>query len=76
MSDLESIVTQLQSIEEQLRDLAYDALRSRVNDDNAGVRALEKRYEQARRAVEKAARVLSDAGSGLAGEDDRAFSPD
>jgi hypothetical protein len=60
--DLRAIVEQLRSIEETLRDLAYDALRERA--EGGGDKAVERRYEQARRAVEKAARVLSGTARG------------
>jgi len=57
VSDVEEIVERLRSIEEELRDLAYDALRARAA--GGGDKDGERRLEQARRAVEKAARVLA-----------------
>jgi len=56
MIDLDDIVARLTTIEEELRDLTYDALRARAA--GGGDKAVEKRYEQARRAVEKARRAL------------------
>lgn len=50
------------AIEEELRDLAYDRLRAAA--DSPAVLAEERRLHQARRAIEKAIRVLSaDGGS-------------
>jgi hypothetical protein len=51
------LVEQLRSIEEALRDLAYDRLRDAVDGD-ADAAADEKRVQQARRAVERAIRAL------------------
>jgi hypothetical protein len=51
------LVEQLRSIEEALRDLAYDRLRDAVDGDADAV-ADEKRVQQARRAVERAIRAL------------------
>jgi hypothetical protein len=61
MTGHEVIVERLQSIEEELRDLAYDRLRDAV--DSPELLAEERRIHQARRAIEKAIRILS-AGSG------------
>jgi hypothetical protein len=58
--DYEPIVERLQSIEEELRDLAYDRLRDAA--DSPELLAEERRLHQARRAIEKAIRLL--AGSG------------
>lgn len=59
----EGIVERLASIEEELRDLAYDRLRDRARDpeSDAGKAADkdEKRLEQARRAVAKAIGALT-----------------
>jgi hypothetical protein len=59
----EGIVERLASIEEELRDLAYDRLRDRARDPDseAGKAANqdEKRLEQARRAVAKAIGALT-----------------
>ena len=57
----EGIVERLRAIEEELRDLAYDRLRDSL--DTPAVLAEERRIHQARRAIEKAIRIL-DAGSG------------
>ena len=54
MTDL---VDQLRTIEESLRDRAYDALRAAANGDEAAV-AAERKILQARRAIEKAIRAL------------------
>jgi hypothetical protein len=68
MSDrYESIAQRLATIEEELRDLAYERLRevARSPDDDAGIKAAaeEKRLLQARRAVAKAIRSLAPSGS-------------
>jgi hypothetical protein len=68
MSDrYESIAERLATIEEELRDLAYERLRevARSPDDDAGIQAAaeEKRLLQARRAVAKAIRSLAPSGS-------------
>jgi hypothetical protein len=52
----ETVVERLRSIEEELRDLAYDRLREAV--DSPAVLAEERRLHQARRAIEKAIRLL------------------
>jgi hypothetical protein len=63
-SDYEPIVERLAAIEEELRDLAYDRLRDAA--DSPELLAEERRLHQARRAIEKAIRVLS---AGAAGDD-------
>ena len=50
------IVERLEAIEEELRDLAYDRLRE--STDTPALLAEERRLTQARRAIEKAIRVL------------------
>ncbi len=54
---LDELVEQLQAVEEALRDLAYDRLQAAAegDDDAAGD---EKRFLQARRAVERAIHAL------------------
>jgi hypothetical protein len=52
----ELIVERLQAIEEELRDLAYDRLRDAM--DSPALLAEERRLTQARRAIEKAIRLL------------------
>ena len=66
MSDrYESIVERLASIEEELRDLAYerltDAAASPGSDEAEAAEAEEKRLLQARRAIAKAIGALSPA---------------
>ena len=57
--DLESIRARLESISEELADLALDRLREAVaGDDDAP--AAERRLTRARRAVDKAAALLAD----------------
>lgn len=51
---------QLESLGEQLTELAVDVLRQAVDDGATSRPPLEKKLTQARRAVEKAARVLDD----------------
>jgi hypothetical protein len=58
MRDVDDIVQSLQSIEEQLRDLAYDRLRVAAEDGDPEATADERKVQQARRAVEKAIRAL------------------
>jgi hypothetical protein len=65
VGDVTGIVERLQAIEEELRDLAYDRLREQ--DDTGEILAEERRIHQARRAIEKAIRVL---GGGPAGDGD------
>ena len=57
----DAVVERLQAIEEELRDLAYDRLRDSL--DSPALLAEERRLTQARRAIEKAIRLLS-TGSG------------
>ena len=54
---VEELVSQLRSIEEQLRDLAYDRLREAANGDD-DAKAEEKKLLVARRGIEKAIRAL------------------
>ena len=54
MRDAEPIVERLQSIEADLRDLAYERLRAAAEDGDADALAEEKKLLQARRAIEKA----------------------
>jgi hypothetical protein len=58
MSDTDDLVEQLRAIEERLRDLAFDRLRVAAEDGDPDAVAQEKRFAQARRAVEKAMRAL------------------
>lgn len=51
------IVDQLRTIEERLRDLAYDSLREAAAGDE-DAKAAEKQLNQARRAVERAIKAL------------------
>jgi hypothetical protein len=54
---VDDIVEQLRTLEERLRDLAYDRLReAAAGDDEA--KADEKRLNQARRALERAIKAL------------------
>ena len=54
MRDAEHLVERLQSIEDDLRDLAYDRLRAAAEDGDADALADEKKVLQARRAIERA----------------------
>jgi hypothetical protein len=54
---VDDLVQQLLTIEETLRDLAYDRLRAAADGD-ADAAADEKRLHQARRAVERAIHAL------------------
>jgi hypothetical protein len=59
---VEELVSQLRSIEEQLRDLAYDRLREAANGDE-DAKAEEKKLLVARRGIEKAIRALDPSDS-------------
>ena len=61
MRDAESIVERLQSIETDLRDLAYERLRAAAEDGDSDALAEEKKLLQARRAIEKAITALGGA---------------
>jgi hypothetical protein len=54
---VDDIVEQLRTLEERLRDLAYDRLREAAAGD-ADAKDDEKRLNQARRAVERAIKAL------------------
>jgi hypothetical protein len=54
---LADVVTTLRTVEERLRDAAYDRLRDAVEGDERAV-VDERRIQQARRAVERALRAL------------------
>ncbi len=54
---VDELVVQLRTVEESLRDLAYDRLQAAVDGDD-GAAADEKRLLQARRAVERAIHAL------------------
>ena len=56
--DLDDVVQQLRSVEERLRELAYDCLRTAAEDGDADAVADEKRLLRARRAVERAIHAL------------------
>jgi hypothetical protein len=57
MADRDEVVETLRSVEETLRDLAYDRLREAADGDTDAA-ADEKRFTQARRAVERALHAL------------------
>ena len=59
--DLVDLADRLRTIEEDLRDRAYDALRSAAEGDEEAA-AAEKRILQARRAIERAIRALDPDG--------------
>ena len=59
--DLIDLADRLRTIEEDLRDRAYDALRSAAEGDEDAA-AAEKRILQARRAIERAIRALDPDG--------------
>ena len=54
---VDELVLQLRTVEESLRDLAYDRLREAADGDE-GAAADEKRLLRARRAVERAINAL------------------
>ena len=61
MRDAEHLVERLRSIEEELRDLAYERLRSATEDGDVDALADEKKVLQARRAIERAIVALGGA---------------
>lgn len=64
MTDFDDLADRLRTIEEDLRDRAYDRLRAAAHGDD-DARRDEKRLLQARRAIERAIRALE----GVAGTD-------
>lgn len=56
--DTDHLVERLQSIEEELRDLAFERLRAAAEDGDADALADEKRFLQARRAIARAVTAL------------------
>jgi hypothetical protein len=58
---VDELVQQLRTIEETLRDLAYDRLSAAAEGD-ADAAADEKRFHRARRAVERAIHALAGEG--------------
>ena len=64
MGEHDDLVERLQAIEEDLRDRAYDRLRTaasaRDEDEQAAAKAAERKLLQARRAIAKAIGALSD----------------
>ena len=58
MLDTTEIVAALATIEERLRDLAYDSLRQAIADGDTDAQADERRLLQARRAIERAIGAL------------------
>lgn len=61
MTGYEDLIAELSSIEERLRDLAYDRLRAVAEDGDATAAADEKQILKARRAVERAIVALGGA---------------
>lgn len=57
-AELDDIVAQLTSLEERLRDLAYDRLRAAAEHGDEEAAAQEKKLLQARRALERAITAL------------------
>ena len=54
MTGFEDLIVELASIEERLRDLAYERLRAAAEDCDAVAAAEEKQLLKARRAIERA----------------------
>ena len=57
-AELDDIVGELRSLEERLRDLAYDRLRVAAEEGDAQAAADEKKLLTARRALERAINAL------------------
>ena len=62
MAEIAELVERLRTIEEALRDLAYDRLRVAAEDGDADAVAEERRLGQARRAVERKFHFKDQAG--------------
>ena len=60
MPSTDELRERLEDIGEALADLAMDALRSALEDEDADAKARERRLTRARRSVEKAAALLAD----------------
>ena len=60
MEEAREIVEALLGIEDQLRDLAFERLRIAAEEGDVRAAADERRVQQARRAIERAIRALSD----------------
>jgi hypothetical protein len=58
MTGFDDLIAQLASIEERLRDLAYDRLRAAAEEGDADAAAEERQILKARRAVERAIHAL------------------
>ncbi|MCJ7438620.1 MAG: hypothetical protein MUP97_12790 [Acidimicrobiia bacterium] len=58
MTGFDDLIAQLASVEERLRDLAYDRLRAAAEDGDADSAAQERQILKARRAVERAIHAL------------------
>ena len=58
MDDCEDLIVELRSIEERLRDRAYERLRAAAEDDDPHAAADEKQILVARRALERAINAL------------------
>jgi len=58
MTDFDDLIAQLASIEERLRDFAYDRLRAAAEEGDADAAAEERQILKARRAVERAIHAL------------------
>lgn len=69
MADLDDLRARLENIAEELRDAAYDALRTAAEEGAAGSDE-EKRLSRARRAVERAVAALGQRHDPLDGLDD------
>jgi hypothetical protein len=58
MAGADDIVDALRSIEERIRELAFERLRAAAEDGDPDAEAAERKLQQARRAVERAIRAL------------------
>jgi hypothetical protein len=57
-ADADDVIGTLRSVEERLRELAYERLRAAAEDGDVDAEADERRIQQARRAVDRAIRAL------------------
>jgi len=58
MTEFDDLIAELTSIEERLRDLAYDRLRAAAEEGDADAVAQERQILKARRALERAIHAL------------------
>ena len=58
LSGADDLITTLRSVEERLRELAYERLSAAAEDGDEAAAADERKVQQARRAIERAIHAL------------------